>query len=295
MKWRRLNDLPKALYKDQPLSTQGICVWDDRAWLFTGSKKVWVFDLHKEIWTTVITDLRDTKWPYAKDYLSDHCVTTFDGKLYVFGGEDLNAIIGTNLFMVLDLRTLKWTYLGGTSDMVPNGRYPGPRRLASMWVVPEQKRLYLLYGSASRQAAMISGKQYGSQNDYTYDDMWSYDLADPSAGQWTRERFRCNFPSPRTEMASIYNPTLGRTIVYGGYAAFLPASTEDGNHYAFAFFGETYAMNPATKIWQQAVVRGFPSYRAQSQFFVDDTTGKTYLFGGWSHYTFWSSRLMKRV
>lgn len=207
----------------------------------------------------------------------DHCVTVLDDKLYVFGGDDLNAVVGTNLFMVLDLHSLNWTHLGGTSDVAPIVRYPGLRRIASMWAVPVQKRLYLLYGHAARSKALKQGLPHGVGNDWTLDDMWSYDIV---ASKWTRERLRGNFPCPRTEMACAYNAELGRTVVYGGYNAFLPMFGDDGRPFVYSFLGDAFVFDPTTKNWQQVIVKDFPSYRAQSAFLVNDVTGIIYLFGG---------------
>jgi hypothetical protein len=33
--------------------------------------------------------------------------------------------------------------------------------------------------------------------------------------------------------------------------------------------------------WKQVLIRGFPTYRAQSQLLSDPATGKTYFFGGY--------------
>ena len=46
-----------------------------------------------------------------------------------------------------------WEHLGGTSANVPCVRAPNLRTLATMWAVPEQRRLYMLGGNANRAAA----------------------------------------------------------------------------------------------------------------------------------------------
>lgn len=278
MRWHRLADLPAISPGREPILHHQMRVWDNKAWLFTGSTRIWIFDLITEKWKSVLTEILGKKWPYFGKSVCEYALEIVDGKLYVFGGDDGKTSLGTNIFMQLDLATFWWTYLGGTSECVPTVRFPDLRRFPSSWVVPAQKRIYILYGNVGRQAASLGGHPQGSMNDYTNEDLWSYDVTEQT---WRRERLRGNFPSPRTEMACAYHPTLGRTLVYGGYNASMTTSLADMDKaFYFAFFGETYLLDPETQIWQHVLTRGFPSYRAQSSFLVDEATGKTYLYGG---------------
>jgi hypothetical protein len=62
------------------------------------------------------------------------CATTA-GKFYVFGGAHFTSAVGTTLFMCLDLATMEWERLSGTTDpLKADHAAPGPRRHPSMWV-----------------------------------------------------------------------------------------------------------------------------------------------------------------
>ncbi|THH00776.1 hypothetical protein EW026_g1800 [Hermanssonia centrifuga] len=246
--------------------------WGSKAYLFDGTKKLWQFDMETEKWNSLKTTFGRT-WPYPKNDLTSYFSGIIDGKLYIFGGADDITKLGCNTFMELDLATLKWEHTSGTSANVPCTREPNLRTLASMWAVPSQKKLYLFGGSATRSAAYQSRLAGGDPEDYTYEDFWSFDI--PSR-KWCRERWRGNFVCPRTEMASDYNPVLGRGIVYGGYNASMDSAT----HFGFAFYGDTFLFDPETKTWQHVIAKGFPSYRALASMISDPDTGITYLYGG---------------
>ncbi|KII88508.1 hypothetical protein PLICRDRAFT_161680 [Plicaturopsis crispa FD-325 SS-3] len=279
-KWRRLQDHPEA----GQLLYQTLKVYKDTAWMFQGEKTVWAFDLVREQWKKVETSFSG-KWPYFHP-LSEHCVEIFEDVMYVFGGDDSRTDLGVNIFMALDLKTLKWTHLGGTSHAVTTNDMPMLRRHASSWIVPEQKRLYIMYGNICRVAAQLKGKPHGNEEDYNHEDLWSYSISEK---KWRRERLRGSFPSPRTEMASVYHGGLGAAIVFGGYNA-STTSLINGKIYAFAFYGDTFMFDPETRIWKHVVTRGFPGYRAQSRMMVDEATGRTYLFGGYTNSDFVPSK-----
>ncbi|KII88507.1 hypothetical protein PLICRDRAFT_54338 [Plicaturopsis crispa FD-325 SS-3] len=277
--WRELPSFPEGVLLSHKMQVHGHMVY-----LFRGNKTVWAFDLVAEKWTQIQTTFTG-KWPYFRQ-LTEHCVEIFEDVMYVFSGDDARTDLGTNVFMALDLKTMKWTYLGGHSESIATNEMPMLRRHASSWVVPAQKRLYILYGNICRSAAKMHNKPYGDKEDYNYEDMWSYSI--PSK-KWRRERLRGNFPSPRTEMACVYSESLGHTFVYGGYNASTYCVV--GNiGWEFAYYGDTFMLDPETLIWKHVVTRGFPSYRAQSQMMVDEATGKIYLFGGYTNSDFIPSK-----
>lgn len=245
--------------------------WQDKAYWFTGSRKVWVLDLRTETWNSLQTKF-DGRWPYREDVLKKYGSATLDGKLYIFGGEDEITNLGCNIFMALDLKTLVWEHLSGTSSISPSAFAPNLRIFTSMFAVPEQKKIYIVGGNASRNIAFQRHKSGGSDIDYTYNDMWSFDVPTKT---WCRERRRGNFPPPRTEMAAVYNPQMGRAIMYGGYSQELMSA---GTY--ITFFGDAYTFDPKTKIWQLVVAMGIPSYRALPMMASDPDTGRIYMSGG---------------
>jgi hypothetical protein len=100
-----------------------------------------------------------------------------------------------------------------------------------------------------------------------------------------------NFPCPRTEMALAYNPVLNRVLAYSGYTAGMPTLIRE-TMYQYAYFGDTFMWDPDTRLWKHVITRGFPSFRAQAHMFVDEATGKTYIFGGYTNRDFVSLSLL---
>lgn len=101
-----------------------------------------------EKWSVFNTTFSGT-WPYPKQELTQFCSAVVDGRLYIFGGDDGITLLGCNTLMALDLKTLRWEHISGTSANVPCTHEPNLRMLASMWAVPEQRKLYLLGGNAN--------------------------------------------------------------------------------------------------------------------------------------------------
>ncbi|KAF9065817.1 hypothetical protein BDP27DRAFT_1269124 [Rhodocollybia butyracea] len=268
-------------------------VWNDKTYLFVGTRTLHVFDLVSEEWFFLTTTLRrGMQWPYSLEgNLQSFNTAVLDDKLYVFGGEDGENPLGQNILVVLDLSTNEWEHLSGTSDHRSQSFEPNLRSLCCMWAVPHQRKIYILYGNANRIKARYESAPGGADNDYTYDDFWSYHVDNR---KWERERLRGNYPSPRTEAASVFSNASGKAVVYGGYHGSLPTVENAPGHpnqkFKFSFFGDTFVYNPDTNIWKHVLVRGFPSYRAMSTFASDPDTGKIYLSGGYSDSDFVPSK-----
>ncbi|EJD48582.1 hypothetical protein AURDEDRAFT_136196 [Auricularia subglabra TFB-10046 SS5] len=189
--------------------------------------------------------------------------------------------------MALNLSTLRWTHLSGTSAHVPKTFEPNLRTNAALWAVPSERKLFLLYGNAERASAYLTRSPHGCSKDWVYSDFWSFAV---DSRTWTRERLRGNFASPRAEMADVYSPALGRAVVYGGYHGSLmtldnsPSGNLIGKNalFRYSYFGDTLLFDPATRMWQLVLVKGFPSYRAGSTLVCDPDGGNIYLFGGYT-------------
>ncbi|GAW10274.1 hypothetical protein LENED_012521 [Lentinula edodes] len=284
--WKHLPNPPEKQPVGGLSSVRPMQVWQDKVYLFLGTRSLHVFDLVTELWSTLKTTIRrGTTWPYdLSSSLTSFNTAVLDDKLYVFGGEDGKDPLGQNIFMALDLSANKWEHLSGTSKHVPQSFQPNLRSLQCMWAAPKQRKIYILYGSANRTQARYKHAAGAAECDYTYDDFWSWHVDDK---KWERERLRGSYPSPRTEAASVFSHATGRAVVYGGYHGNMTTletkMTIQDTMYEFAFYGDTFIYDPEANIWQHVLVRGFPSYRAMSTIVSDPDTGKIYLFGGYTN------------
>ncbi|KAG5638213.1 hypothetical protein H0H81_001214 [Sphagnurus paluster] len=270
-------------------------VYKDKAYMFTGLQEISVFDLNAQEWTTVHSTYKPTnadiaagvetgrKWPYIFWNSQRSTQEIVGDKLYVFGGTHGKTVMGCNLFMVLDLKTLEWRRLSGVvqTGLVADYSSPGPRRNPSSWVSRDKKRIYLIFGECDRTAASMNNEPHGAEMGFAYEDFWSWDIAKE---EWRLERLVGNVPSPRSEAACTYNEKLDKTFVFGGYNPGL-VTVSGLRMFPFTYYGDTFMWCPSGTSpagqWKQVLTRGFPTYRAQSQFVSDPDTGKIYLFGGY--------------
>lgn len=59
--------------------------------------------------------------------------------------------------------------------------------------------------------------------------------------------------------------------------------------FTFSYYADTFMLDsddPSKSSFKHVITRGFPSYRALGQLVVDDQTGKTYLWGGYTNTQF---------
>lgn len=183
-------------------------VYQDKAYLFTGSRRVDFFDLVTEQWGHISTTIKRgdglagaESWPYPDNTLNQYTMEVADGKIYVFGGIHQDADIGCNLFLALDVESRQWEKLSGTVLPKADHDCPGPRRFPSSWIDPKGGNFMLMFGEAARQSARIGGQPNGAQLGFGYEDLWSWSLQDR---KWRREKITGNPPCPRSEMAATY-------------------------------------------------------------------------------------------
>ena len=272
--WRQLPSPPTR--DGHNFTETKICTWNSDAWLFFGLHYVLKFDMILKRWKYVETKLgSDEPWPYDT-IIKGYCAEIFEGVLHIFGGIASFGSRGSNLHMALDLRRLLWTRLGGTnnSKVVTKGMPPS-RHSAASWVAREERRMFVLYGSAGTPALPNSS----SGPKYQHDDMWSYSFDERV---WRRERLRGNFPSPRANMASVYDAKLQHVIIFGGINLRIP--TVDARHSKFlhcqATLADTFVLDLRTRVWRHVITANFPHHRFDARAFVDESTGKIYLYGG---------------
>lgn len=190
-------------------------VYNDKAYLFTGQPDIDVFDLKTQKWGLVTSTFEPTaadivagvdpvrKWSYPVWTSQGATQQVVGDRLYVFGGTHGLTIMGCNLFMVLDLKTLRWRRLTGTLNVRRAADYacPGPRNASSSWVSGDKKRIYLIFGECDRSAASMHKEPHGSFYGYAYEDFWSWDV---EKEEWRLERLVGNVPCPRSEAACTY-------------------------------------------------------------------------------------------
>ncbi|KAF7332954.1 hypothetical protein MVEN_02401300 [Mycena venus] len=291
--WRPLPGYPVPEYLTGKLTGYSMVVNGECAYLFTGRKDVDVFHLRTHTWSSIRTSVEGSQpWPYPRERIVDYAMQCVRGKIYVFGGTHDLSQVGCNLLMELDIASRTWTRLSGTAQPT-RASYagPGPRSLACSWVGKDQNTLYILYGVADRQAAMLANQAHGAENSYANDDLWSWDIA---ACTWTRRRLIGNTPAPRTEMACTYNAALDKVITFGGYTPTCPSHFARDTVFVFTYYGDTFMYGTdaggAAASWKHVLTRGFPTYRAQAQLVSDHTTGRTFLFGGYVNSEYVPSR-----
>jgi hypothetical protein len=211
--WEQLPSYPVPFRTVPLLCGLQMSVHANKAYLFTGRPQVDFFDLTTRQWGFIKTEFKrddgragPAPWLYPNHNLSDYAMQMIDGRMYVFGGSHADASLGTNLFVVLDLATRKWTHLSGTVLPTPDYSCPGPRKWPASWIAED--RIFIMYGVADRQGAQMQNQSEAADEAFGYSDFWSWSLTDR---KWRREIISGNPPCPRAEMAIAYVCTYSWT------------------------------------------------------------------------------------
>ncbi|KZV74314.1 hypothetical protein PENSPDRAFT_601658 [Peniophora sp. CONT] len=271
------------------ISQRQMCVDETagKAYFFTSQKQLDVFDLSANTWSRVHTRI-DGSFPIDRHY-GEFAMVIARNRLYVFGGDSPDQVIGSNVFMMCDLETKRWTHYGGDAfRLKPDANWPGPRKWPSLWVDKDEERVYLIFGDGDRFGATQQGQKGAADLSHLYDDCWSWDI---TGEKWRRERIPGNAPCPRSEAGLTYNRKLDKVVAYGGYNASLPYDSPMGQRFFFSYFADTFIYDPhpadgSSPAWKQVITRGFPTYRAQCAVFSDSESGKIYMFGGYTNSQF---------
>lgn len=62
----------------------------------------------------------------------------------------------------------------------------------------------------------------------------------------------------------MFNEKLDHAVDFGGYSPTTWMIDAQKAEASFPFYGDSFLFNPNTKLWQQVVTKGFPSYRKQA-------------------------------
>ncbi|KAF8965649.1 hypothetical protein BDZ97DRAFT_1811650 [Flammula alnicola] len=286
--WRALPPFPGPEHTTDKWMCWSFAIYDDKAFLFTGKEELDYFDLRSETWHTVMTSslgdaVRGGILKWAPLYgLKDSTQHVIGHHLYVFGGTHKKCLIGCNIFLQLDFKTMKWRRLSGYMQPGTEADYtcPGPRKTPSSWVDETQGRIFLFGGECDRTGAEFTGELHGADCGYAYEDLWSWDIRNE---KWRMERMRGNAPCPRSEAACTYNGAINMAVVFGGYNPAL-GTQFDNNFFPFSYFADTFIycssapLRPETSTaislrtegtlssnttgkWKHVLTRGFPTYR----------------------------------
>lgn len=276
LRWRKIQPVPGPAGSS---FWNRLIVCKGKAYLFTGAQGLPVFDFETEKWTTVFTKLRGgTPWKdiFPKNFLMGYTSATAGDKLYVFGGRKQANDLGVDLLLSLDLSSLEWEILSGSPDPIPSDRLPGLRAHSTSWIA--DNKFWIFSGTANRKGALSAKSKHGAKENYTYNDLWSFDIRSKT---WTQERILGNAPSPRMQAAYTHNQKWNRVVVFGGCSGDIPFGEKGSEKVlTFSYLADTFVWAPETKRWSHVIVRGFPTWRVLGDLFTDLETGRTYLFGG---------------
>ncbi|OSX62307.1 hypothetical protein POSPLADRAFT_1033940 [Postia placenta MAD-698-R-SB12] len=244
--WRRLPNIPPRNLKNQGWK---MGVHNKKAYLFTGSPAVDVFDLVTERWIRLLTmfvgpDDGWQPWQWSGEVLPGYAM-------------EVGAIFSRQL----DLSTGEWETLSGSSDRAPaDYDGPGPRQHVASWVNAEKSRIYFMQGIAD----LLVDSPFGTKQACSYDDLWSWDIDER---KWRRERLSGNKPCARGEMSCTY------------------VRVPIDQYFSFSYFADTFVLehNSPKPRWRHVLTRGFPTYRAMGALRTDPDTGRMYLFGGYTN------------
>lgn len=214
--WRKLPPCPDI--PDPDIRYMRFVVLGDKAYVFRGMPEVPVFDMRTETWSMIRTRMKDgsswdTFFPGAVRTLRAYAAEGHEsGEIYVFGGQDDHHLLGRNTLAVLDVKSRTWDIRAGTVEVRDDPSVPGPREHPASWMV--DGKMYVSLGNANRGDALVHRQAHGAEHDYSYRDLWSFDL---NSNQWTQEKYSGNTPCLRTEVGYVYNPSWRHAVVFGGY------------------------------------------------------------------------------
>ena len=187
-------------------------------------------------WTQLTTATSNPRWGHKL------VRNTANNRLLMFGGRS-PTISG------LASDTVEWT--GSAWQTVPTTGAPSPRFLYGM-AFDQARGVYVLFGGRGFSA--------------TFGDTWEYT---PTTNTWT-PRTLVSSPTPREEMAMVYDASLQRVILFGGYdrdtdTIYGDTWTFDGSNWV-----DITPVDPASS----------PSARYRTQTVYDSARLRTVMYGG---------------
>jgi N-acetylneuraminic acid mutarotase len=134
-------------------------------------------------------------------------------------------------------------------------------------VPPAREGHAMVYDPGTARVILFGGRDFARENGF--DDLWSYD---PIANAWT-ELYPAGgrSPGPCSEHVMVYDPTLAKIILYGGYREGV---------YELDVLDSLYTYDPAANVWTALQPDGTPGNRAGHAMVYHPGCGLTVLVGG---------------
>ncbi len=136
---------------------------------------------------------------------------------------------------------------------------------------PSTRSATLAYDKTSDQVVLFGGN---STPFALYGDTWTYDGVD-----WTQQQ-PTTMPPARTDNALVFDPDLGKVVMFGGLAGPCEDCGEPRLNDTWLWDGSN---------WAQEQTSLSPSARSGSAFDYDETVNGMLLFGGWISSTAFTS------
>lgn len=193
-------------------------------------------------WTQLTSATSNARWGHKL------VRNTANNRLMMFGGRSptISGLASDTVELVISgtPATASWVN-------VPTTGAPDPRHLYGM-TFDQQRGVYVLFGGRGFTA--------------TLGDTWEYT---PTTNTWTQRTLAVN-PAPREEMALVYDASLGRVMLFGGYdrdtdTVYGDTWTYDGTNWV-----DITPADPAQS----------PTARYRAQTVYDSARLRTVLYGG---------------
>ncbi len=200
------------------------------------------------------------------------------GKVVVFGGSDISTGGSRNDLWDWDPTTGAWAQrLTGSESGTPSGRM-----YASLASDDAHARLELVAGESASSGSYGTGGYYGSGGSAGMPilppgmggggtgsrDVWELD---PATLVFTNRTPPLDVPSARYSQAVAYNPSTGKTYIFGGYDSMSGQSLGD----FWQWDGKT---------WAQVVTAAQPPARVDAAMAYDPVRKSLILYGGADYY-----------
>ena len=211
-------------------------------WAEADFNDTWAYDPATNTWADL---LPSGDVPAARH---DHAMTydVASGKVILFGGIEKSTYLELDDTWAYDPSANAWTELN------PEGDLPASRCLHALVYDPGTKKV-VLYGGSRRGGCL--------------GDVWTYD---PATNAWTDVTPTGGKPLARYGTRVVYDPDLGRVLLFGG---------SDGH-----LLGDTWSYDPAGDAWTDLIPVDSTAVKPPARQFhtmAYDSEGKrTILFGG---------------
>ena len=140
-------------------------------------------------------------------------------------------------------------------------------------VAPSARGRHELVFDSSRKRMLLFGGRYRADQatgNYTmYNDLWSFDV---NTDTWTKLSPTGDIPSPRANLAMLYDEATDKVLLYGGSTS--PSGL------SFAPLSDTYIYDPETQHWTRLTLDISPPKRLFHRLVMETASNRAILYGG---------------